>query len=111
MVGAAMSDLTARELEVLREFADGSTRKEVAARLGVGPGTIRTALTRIYRKLGVTTLIGAFRARGWILVDGDRRAFLDKANEVADTARELLDRPLTYTDWTSGEPVEKEWDR
>ena len=46
--------LSARELEVLRSMADGLGNKEIAARLGVSAGTVKTHVSHIFGKLHVT---------------------------------------------------------
>ncbi|MGO1739730.1 MAG: LuxR C-terminal-related transcriptional regulator [Actinomycetaceae bacterium] len=57
--------LTARELEVLTELADGSTVPGIARKYVVAPSTIRTHTSSLYRKLGVSTRAAAIeRARG-----------------------------------------------
>ncbi len=45
--------LSARELEVLREIANGLTNRQVGERLFVSENTIKTHLNSIYTKLGV----------------------------------------------------------
>jgi two-component system, NarL family, response regulator DesR len=63
------SPLTARETEVLEIAADGSPVVEIAARVGLSPGTVRNHLSRIAGKAGARTRIEAVRiARdaGWI---------------------------------------------
>ncbi|MCS7294943.1 MAG: LuxR C-terminal-related transcriptional regulator, partial [Dehalococcoidia bacterium] len=45
--------LTQREAAVLERALRGATNKEIAAELGVAPGTVRTHLENAYRKLGV----------------------------------------------------------
>jgi DNA-binding CsgD family transcriptional regulator len=55
--------VTAREAEVLSLAADGLTDKEVADRLKVSQGTVRTYWNRIRKKLGATTraqAVGSF---------------------------------------------------
>ncbi|TDT15536.1 regulatory LuxR family protein [Ilumatobacter fluminis] len=47
------ADLTAREVEVLRELANGGTNKDVAAALGIRPKTVMHHAAAIYRKLHV----------------------------------------------------------
>lgn len=86
-----MTELTARELEVLREFKDGASVKEVAGRLGITYYTLRSYLTRIYRKLGVNSLIGSYRVKGWIVVDGED-PLREAAIDVARVARLLLEK-------------------
>lgn len=49
------SSLTKRELEVLQFLAIGLANKEIAERLGVGIGTVKTHLININSKLNVTS--------------------------------------------------------
>ncbi|HEY1391426.1 MAG TPA: LuxR C-terminal-related transcriptional regulator [Ktedonobacterales bacterium] len=58
---APHTDLTPRELEVLRLVATGLTNAQVAERLTVTPRTVNAHLTTIYAKLGVTSRSGAIR--------------------------------------------------
>lgn len=46
--------LTAREQDVLHLLAEGASRKDMAARLFVSVNTIKTQVSSIYRKFGVT---------------------------------------------------------
>jgi DNA-binding NarL/FixJ family response regulator len=50
---AALSTLTERELEVLRQVARGLTNREIAASLFIGEGTVKTHVARILTKLGL----------------------------------------------------------
>ncbi len=50
----ALRDLSTREREVAEALGGGSTKREIAEKLGVKFSTINTLVTRIYRKLGVT---------------------------------------------------------
>ena len=50
----ALRDLSAREREVAVALGGGSTKREIAEKLGVKFSTVNTLVTRIYRKLGVT---------------------------------------------------------
>ena len=52
-------DLTQRELEILALLARGQVNKEIACKLGVSENTVKAHLASIYRKLGVTTRLGA----------------------------------------------------
>ena len=45
------SDLSTRELEVLRGVASGLSDKQVAGELGISQKTVRNHLTSVYRKL------------------------------------------------------------
>lgn len=46
------SDISSRELEVLRLIALGKSNKEIAANLGIVEGTVKAHLARIFAKLG-----------------------------------------------------------
>jgi len=54
--------LTERELDVLELVAQGLTNREVAARLFISTGTVRTHLEHVYEKLGVRSRAGAVAA-------------------------------------------------
>lgn len=49
----ALERLTPREREVLDALADGRTNKEIALRLAISPGTVKTHVERLIGKLGV----------------------------------------------------------
>ena len=51
--------LTPREVEILEKLAGGYTYKEIGDLLSIGTETVRTHLKRIYRKLQVTSALGA----------------------------------------------------
>jgi DNA-binding NarL/FixJ family response regulator len=55
------SDLTRRELEVLRLVAQGLTDAEVAERLVISPHTVHVHISTIYSKLEVKTRSAATR--------------------------------------------------
>jgi TolB-like protein/DNA-binding CsgD family transcriptional regulator len=52
-----MDELSAREMQIAEAYAEGSSYKELARTFGISPGTVRTHLGTIFRKLGVTTKI------------------------------------------------------
>ena len=72
LVAAALDPrgpLTSREVEILDIAAGGRPVREIAATLGISPGTVRNHLSRVMHKLGANTRIEAVRiARkaGWI---------------------------------------------
>lgn len=55
----ALGRLTPRELEVLQALAEGSCDKEIAERLHLGPGTVRSHMTKILKKLGARSRLQA----------------------------------------------------
>ena len=48
------SDVSVRELEVLRLIAQGRSNKEIASEFGIVEGTVKAHLTNIFAKLGAT---------------------------------------------------------
>lgn len=67
--GEAESNLSAREIEVIRLIAQGFTNKEVAAQLGLSTKTVECYKTRSMEKLGVSGRVELVReavARGWL---------------------------------------------
>ena len=48
-----IDNLSKRELEIARHFADGLTNKEIAREADLSPATVRNHLSSIYIKLGV----------------------------------------------------------
>lgn len=59
MRGAARPALTARELDILGQLAQGLGNREIARALFISQATVKTHLGRIYDKLGVDTRAGA----------------------------------------------------
>ncbi len=51
--GTVRRKLSAREREVLLELSGGLRNKEIAARLGISPGTVKTHVASIFEKLQV----------------------------------------------------------
>ncbi len=56
---AMAASITTREQEVLRLLCEGLSNREIATRLCVSPGTVKTHLTNIYGKLGVKLRVQA----------------------------------------------------
>lgn len=64
-------NLTARELEVLRELARGLTNRQIGTRLSITKETVGTHLSHAYRKLGAANKVQALStAREAGLLDG-----------------------------------------
>jgi len=55
------SHLTARQIEILRMIAEGLQNKEIAARLKITNKAVEFHRTRLYAKIGVTSIAGAVR--------------------------------------------------
>lgn len=64
-----VSALSTREREVLVLLAQGFAYSAVATSLHIGVGTVQSHVKRIYKKLGVTSKVGATAAafRGGLL--------------------------------------------
>lgn len=54
-----LGQLTPREQDVLQTLAEGLADKEIATRLGIGAGTVRTHVNAILTKLGVSSRLQA----------------------------------------------------
>lgn len=54
-------DFTEREQSVLRELREGKQNKEIAASLGLSPGTVRNYISTLLEKLGVRDRAQAIR--------------------------------------------------
>ena len=53
-----LDELTAREVEVLREIAAGATNTEIGSRLYMAEGTVKTHVGRLLSKLGARDRVG-----------------------------------------------------
>lgn len=72
--GSPHSDLTPRELDVLRAAARGLGNKQIGQELGMSPRTVQTHLTRVFGKLGVTSRTEAvlLALREGLILDTER---------------------------------------
>lgn len=64
-----VSDLTPRQLEVLRMRAAGITQYDVARRLGISEQTVKNTSRDAYARLDVSGLAEAMNKLGWVQVD------------------------------------------
>ena len=60
------ASLTRRQWEVMEWVAAGLSRREIEQRMGIGHQTVKNHVTAIFARLGVGTIIDAFRALGWL---------------------------------------------
>jgi DNA-binding NarL/FixJ family response regulator len=64
MKGKKETELTEREVEVLKLVAKGSSNKQVADDLCISVDTVKNHLKNIYKKLDVRNKIEAIRSAG-----------------------------------------------
>lgn len=76
--------LTAREMTIAKEAAEGFSYKEIARSLGVSPATIRAHLHNIYGKLEINNKTALSRAISFLNTSVPVRPQLDKARYVAN---------------------------
>lgn len=61
--------ISARELEVLAQLANGAPNKVIARQLGISPNTVKTHVARLFEKLGAANRTEAIaRARALRIV-------------------------------------------
>jgi DNA-binding CsgD family transcriptional regulator/PAS domain-containing protein len=58
---AALFELTATEARVFALLAAGRTQKQISADLGIGPGTVKTHLLRVFAKTGTNRQVDLVR--------------------------------------------------
>lgn len=58
---AALPELTGREREVLQGISEGLSNPQLAQRLGIGQSTVKTHVSQVLAKLGVSTRLQAAR--------------------------------------------------
>lgn len=58
---AALPELTGREREVLQGIGEGLSNPQLAQRLGIGQSTVKTHVSQVLAKLGVSTRLQAAR--------------------------------------------------
>jgi DNA-binding NarL/FixJ family response regulator len=72
---AQMRSLTPRERETLQLLARGLSKEQIAERLGLSTGTVRTHMQNLYAKLGLHSRLDLvhFAARHGLVTDDHRR--------------------------------------
>lgn len=69
-IDSQRESLSRQETEVLRLMADGAPSREIATRLGIGSGTVRTHLRSLSGKLAAHSKVEAIvKARALDLID------------------------------------------
>lgn len=76
--------LSPREREIARAYADGDTYHQIAERLFIAPATVRTHLSTIYRKLGVSSKLQLHK-----VLDGGSPPEWQRGEESAAVISEL----------------------
>ena len=60
-LGGNAAGLSARELEIVRQIADGKSSKEIAVQLGVSLKTVESHRTNLFRKLHFRSVVDLVR--------------------------------------------------
>jgi DNA-binding CsgD family transcriptional regulator len=79
------SPLSDRELEVLKQIAQGMINKQIAVALGISTQTVKNHISHILTKLGVedrTSAVLYAVAHGWINIDGMVKRNMKKPDNV-----------------------------
>lgn len=78
--GAArtLADLTPRQREVALLVAEGLTRKEAAARLGLAEQTVGNHISAVHRRTGIGTMNGI---AAWVAAQTERQAAYRRAKD------------------------------
>ncbi len=85
---ASVSPLTPRQTDLLRLVADGHTNGQIARRLGLSEGTVRTHLENIYGRLQVSSRTAA------VLRVGEPGLESLKIDRLADNAGGVVSETL-----------------
>jgi DNA-binding CsgD family transcriptional regulator/GAF domain-containing protein len=86
-------NLTSREREIAKHYANGDNYNRIADRLFIAPSTVRTHLATIYRKLGVSSKLELHKVLEGrspkIIAQGDQAAII---SELALSLEEAISR-------------------
>ncbi len=69
--------LSKRQLEIIRLAREGLVDKEIALRLGIGVGSVKTHWERLRQKMGVSSRVEIIARLGSIALDPDQVLTLD----------------------------------
>jgi TolB-like protein/DNA-binding CsgD family transcriptional regulator len=72
-------ELSRRERQIAHAYAEGANYREIGTRLFIAPSTVRTHLSTIYRKLGVTSKIELLRCLAEVPAAGSAGSFAGAA--------------------------------
>ncbi|MCW2954730.1 MAG: 33-cGAMP-specific phosphodiesterase 3 [Conexibacter sp.] len=87
--------LTGREIEILGFVAGGERTPEIARRLGISENTVKSHLTRVYRKIGASSRVQA--ARHYLAHHASEQPDLDaSASATADERSAPAEREETF---------------
>ncbi len=84
--------LSEREAEVARAYANGDSYHQISERLFIAPSTVRTHLAKIYRKLGVSSKLELHKVLGGQQPDREATADASLISELALSLEESIAR-------------------
>jgi DNA-binding CsgD family transcriptional regulator len=93
------NELSVRQLEIIQLARTGLVDKEIATRLGIGLGSVKTHWERVRRKMGAATRVEVISRLGGSGLDPDQDLNLDLLQQIFYTAGNglaLMDEYSTF---------------